>query len=214
MKHRGETPFALPSARRPPPHLQAHAVTTHDERSDRNSRVHDPRVPPIPGCARVDMPALALERRDELNGLDLGGAADSARRKHGPESVHGGLSGGKLRAEVGDNVHDVGEALDVHKAVDLDTAGRSYATQIIASEIDLHKPMTGSDGEQAGHSAICGETQVITYEHDVLCSFLLVSEQLCSKRLILSIIGTAAPSASNRMRKQRALPVDSNEHLR
>ena len=79
-----------------------------------------------------------FEAADDFHGTDLGGAADGACGEGGAHDIVGGAVWPELAAYVGDDVHDVGVALDDHEFVDTHGAILSGASDVVSSEVNEH----------------------------------------------------------------------------
>ena len=88
--------------------------------------------------AGVEPPPLRLQLADDLHGPHLGRTGDRPRGEAGAEQVEGGLPPRHLGLDVGDDVHDVGIALDGHELVHLHRAHPGHPADVVASEVHQH----------------------------------------------------------------------------
>ena len=79
-----------------------------------------------------------FETADDFHGADLGGAADGASGEGGAHDVVGGAVRVELAADVGDDVHDVGVALDDHEFIDTYGAELGGTSDVVSGEVDEH----------------------------------------------------------------------------
>ena len=114
-----------------------HAVL-HDHGADGDGGVHVALEVEVSDGAGVGAALVGLQLGDYLHGADLGGAGDGAGGEASPEHVVAGVAALELAGYVGDEVHDVGVALDVHELGYLYGAGQADAAYVVAPEVDEH----------------------------------------------------------------------------
>ncbi len=93
----------------------------------------------IAGGAGVDAAAHRFQRIDDLHAADLGDPGDAGPRKHRRQEVEGVAIATQAADDVADQVADMRIALDVHEALDFDTAELAYAPDVVARHVDDHE---------------------------------------------------------------------------
>lgn len=106
--------------------------------------------------ASVGAAFIDFEFVDDLHRANFGGAADGSGGEGGAKNVVGAVGGVERASDVGDDVHDVGIALDDHEIIDFDAAVLGDAADVVSREIDEHE-MFGAFfgvGEKVGGECI------------------------------------------------------------
>jgi hypothetical protein len=141
-----------------------------DGGADADAEVHVAVEGDVADGAAVGAARFVFEVGDDLHGADLGGAGEGAGGEGGGEEVEGIVAGFEVGGDVGDEVHDVGVALDDHEVGDLDGAGEGDAAEFVAAEVD---------------------------EHEMLGAFLFVLEEAVGQLAVLLFGGAAGAGAGD-----------------
>ena len=120
--------------------------------------------------AGVDAALDRLQLVDDLHGADLGRAGDGAGGEGGAQHVEGVQSRAQFADDVGDDVHDVGVALDDHALGEAHGADAGDAADVVAAQVD---------------------------EHQVLGQFLGIGEQFLLQGAVLGLGGAATTGAGD-----------------
>src|ERR1700722_8988830 len=139
----------------------------------------------IENCASVNAAAGGLEFVDDLHGANFWRAGNGAGRKAGHERVKTVESFAQLAAEAGDEMHDVGVALDEHQLVDGNGAVFADPAEIVATEIN---------------------------EHDVFGAFFGIGEKIFFEGLIFGF-GTAARNSAGDGAVGHLAVLDFHQHF-
>ena len=113
------------------------AVRDHD-RPQRDARVHRPAGQHVADRARVRAAAVALELGDDLHRAHLRRAGDRAGGEARAEHVERRHAVAQLADDLGDEVRDVREALDLQRARHVHRARPADAREVVAAEVDEH----------------------------------------------------------------------------
>src|SRR5260370_27746459 len=100
----------------------------------------------------VDAATRGFELVDDLHGANLGRTGDCPRGEAGSESIEAIDVGAKPAAEGGDQMHNVGIALDKLETFDLHRSVFTDATELVAAEVQQHDAF----GELLGISSESG----------------------------------------------------------
>src|SRR5699024_4480422 len=129
-----------------------------DGGADRDRHVHVAGEVDVPHGAAVDAAPHGFEPVDDPHGGGFRRPGEGAGRERRPGRVVGLDALTEVPGDGGDDVLDVGEALQVHEVPHHHGAGGAELLQIVAGEVD---------------------------QHQVLGALLRVGEQLCAERLVL-----------------------------
>ena len=118
--------------------LEVGDAVTHDRRPERDARVHGAVRERVEDGAAVRAAPEALELGDQLHRTDLRCAADGARREARAQHVERRHALADLADDLGDEVRDVREPLDLHAARDVHRPRAADAREVVSAEVDEH----------------------------------------------------------------------------
>ena len=118
--------------------LEVGDPVTHDRGPERDARVHGAVRERVEDGAAVRTAPEALELGDELHRTDLRRTADGARREARAEHVERRHAVADLADDLGDEVRDVREPLDLHAARDVHRPRAADPREVVAAEVDEH----------------------------------------------------------------------------